>query len=36
MHKHKVRMALARRLLIGVYVALRDGVPFSLARALGH
>lgn len=34
MHKNKVRIALARRLLIGVYFMLRDGVAFSLERCL--
>lgn len=34
MHKNKVRVALARRLLIGVYFMLRDGVAFSLERCL--
>ena len=35
MHKNKVRMALSRRLLIGVYKMLRTGEPFSLERCLG-
>ena len=34
MHKNKVRIALARRLLIGVYFMLRRGEPFSLERCL--
>jgi transposase len=34
MHKNKVRIALARRLLIGVYFMLRHGVAFSLERCL--
>jgi transposase len=34
MHKNKVRTALARRLLIGVYVTLRRGEVFSLERCL--
>ena len=34
MHKHKVRTALARRLLIGVYITLRRGEVFSLERCL--
>jgi transposase len=34
MHKNKVRMALARRLLIGVYVMLRRGEVFRLERCL--
>ena len=34
MHKNKVRIALARRLLIGVYFMLRHGEPFSLERCL--
>ena len=33
-HKNKVRTALARRLLIGVYVMLRRGEEFSLTRCL--
>ena len=35
MHKNKVRMALARRLLIGVWVMRSRGVVFSLERCLG-
>ncbi len=35
MHKNKVRVALARRLLIGVYKMLRTGEVFSLERCLG-
>lgn len=34
MHKNKVRIALARRLLIGVYFMLRRGEAFSLERCL--
>jgi transposase len=34
MHKNKVRIALARRLLIGVYYQLRHGEVFSLERCL--
>lgn len=34
MHKNKVRIALARRLLVGVYFMLRHGVAFSLERCL--
>ena len=34
MHKNKVRIALARRLLIGVYFTLRRGDAFSLERCL--
>jgi transposase len=34
MHKNKVRITLARRLLIGVYFMLRHGVVFSLERCL--
>jgi transposase len=34
MHKNKVRIALARRLLIGVYFMLRRGDIFSLERCL--
>ena len=34
MHKNKVRIALARRLLIGVYFLLRHGVAFSMERCL--
>ena len=34
-HKNKVRMALARRLLIGVYKMLRTGEAFSMERCLG-
>lgn len=36
MHRNKVRTALARKLLIGVYVSLRDDVPFSLETCLGQ
>lgn len=35
-HKNKVRMALARRLLIGVYKMLRTGEIFSMERCLGQ
>jgi transposase len=35
MHKNKIRIALARRLLIGVYYQLRHGEVFSLERCLG-
>jgi len=34
MHRNKVRVALARRLLIGVYFMLRRGEPFSFERCL--
>lgn len=34
-HKNKVRIALARRLLIGVYMMLRNGEPFSMEKCLG-
>jgi len=34
-HKHKVRLALARRLLIGVSIMLPRGEVFSLERCLG-
>jgi transposase len=34
MHKNKVRMALARRLLVGVYIMLARGEVFSLQRCL--
>ncbi len=34
-HKNKVRMSLARRLLIGVYKMLRTGEVFSMERCLG-
>lgn len=33
-HKNKVRMALARRLMVGVYKSLRTGEVFSLERCL--
>jgi len=33
-HKNKVRIALARRLLVGVYVMLSRGEVFSLERCL--
>ena len=33
-HHNKVRIALARRLLVGVYVMLRRGEVFSLERCL--
>ncbi len=35
-HKNKVRMALARRLLVGLFAAERRGEPFSLEKCLGH
>lgn len=35
-HKNKVRMALARRLLIGVYKMLLTGEAFSMERCLGQ
>lgn len=35
MHKNKVRTALARKLLVGVYVMLSRGEAFSLERCLG-
>lgn len=34
-HKNKVRMALARRLLVGVWAMLRTGEAFDLRRCLG-
>jgi transposase len=36
MHRNKVRMALARRLLIGIYIMLTRGDMFSLKRCLAH
>ena len=36
MHRNKVRMALARRLLIGVYIMLTRGEVFSLKKCLAH
>lgn len=36
MHKNKVRMALARRLLVGVWVMLTRGEVFSMSRCLGQ
>ena len=36
MHRNKVRMALARRLLIGIYIMLTRGEVFSLERCLAH
>lgn len=36
MHRNKVRMALARRLLIGVYIMLTRGELFSLERCLAR
>ena len=36
MHRNKVRMALARRLLIGVWVTFSRGEIFSLERCLGQ
>ena len=35
MHKNKVRMALARRLLVGVWAMLTRGEVFDLRRCLG-
>ena len=35
-HKNKVRMALTRRLLVGVWVMLTRGEVFSLERCLGR
>ena len=35
MHKNKVRTALARRLLVGIYHVLRNGEVFSMSRCLG-
>ena len=35
-HKNKARMALARRLLVGVWVMLTRGEPFDLRRSLGQ
>jgi transposase len=35
MHRNKVRMALARRLLVGVWVTLTRGEVFGLRRCLG-
>ena len=34
MHKNKVRIALARRLLVGVYIMMTRGEEFSLERCL--
>jgi hypothetical protein len=34
-HKNKARMALARRLLIGVWITLTRGESFDLQRCLG-
>jgi len=36
LHKNKVRMMLARKLLVGVAVSLRRGEPFDLQRCLGR
>ncbi len=36
MHRNKVRMALARRLLIGIYIMLTRGDAFSLERCLAR
>ena len=36
MHRNKVRMALARRLLIGIYVMMTRGDEFSLDRCLAR
>jgi transposase len=35
MHRNKVRMALARRLLVGVWITLTRGEVFDLRRCLG-
>jgi transposase len=35
MHRNKVRTALARRLLVGIYIVLSRGEVFSLKRCLG-
>lgn len=35
LHKNKVRMALARKLLVGVAISLRRDEPFDLRRCLG-
>lgn len=35
-HKNQVRTALARRLLVGVYIAMTRGIPFSLERCLAR
>jgi len=35
-HKNKVRMALARRLMIGVYKMILTGEVFSLERCLAE
>ncbi len=36
MHRNKVRMALARRLLVGLWVMFTRGEVFSLQRCLGR
>jgi transposase len=36
LHKNKVRMMLARKLLVGVAVSLRRDEPFDLQRCLGR
>jgi transposase len=36
MHRNKVRMALARRLLVGIYIMLTKGEVFCLKRCLAH
>jgi transposase len=36
MHRNKVRMALARRLLVGIYIMLTRGEVFSLSRCLAR
>lgn len=36
MHRNKVRMALARRLLVGIWVMLSRGEEFSMAKCLGQ
>lgn len=35
-HKNQVRTALARRLLVGVYVSMTRGIPFSLEQCLAR
>jgi hypothetical protein len=35
LHVNKVRMALARKLLVGVWVMLKRGETFDLRRCLG-
>ncbi len=36
MHRNKVRMALARRLLVGIYIMLTRGEVFSVERCLAR